>query len=261
MPRARRAFSLVELLVVVAILASLMGLLLPAVQRARGAATATACLNNLRQIGLGLHQFHDAHGRFPVGCVEWRPTAASPKRQLAWSVYLLPYLERSDLANTFDTAKAYDHVDNRPAAQAVVTTYICPASRRLAPLVGGLGATDYGGIIGERISGPNWPFKGVLVHDSAFRIADITDGTSHTIIVGEDSKSSDGQWANGRNLFDQAFAINQGPDFENDLRSDHPAGGAHAAFADGGARFLRQTTSLPVLAALCTRAGGEYVDE
>lgn len=261
MPRAHRAFTLIELLVVVAIIATLMGLLLPAIQRARGSAQATACLNNLRQVGLALHQFHDAHGRFPVGCTEWRPTATGPQRQLAWSAFLLPYLDRSDLASRLDLTKPYDHADNLPASRCVVISYVCPAARRLEPTVAGLGATDYGGIIGERITSPNQPAKGALVHDRAYRIGDLTDGASATILVGEDSRSTDGQWANGRNLFDQGFPINQGPAFENDLRSDHPAGGVHAAFGDGSARFLRQSLAPRIVAALCTRAGGETAEE
>jgi prepilin-type N-terminal cleavage/methylation domain-containing protein len=258
--RTRRAFSLVELLVVVAIIATLMGLLLPAVQKARAAAAATACKNNLRQIGLALQQYHDQVGAFPIGCLEWRPTATSTGRQLAWSAFLLPYLERGDISSRFDYSKAFDDPANLPAAQMIVATYICPGARRSEPTVSGLGATDYGGMIGERIMSPNQPFKGIMVYDIAYRLSDVTDGASCTIIIAEDSHSSDGQWANGLNVFDQAFAINQGPPFENDMRSDHPAGGAHAAFADGSAHFLRQTIALPVLAALCTRAGGEVID-
>jgi prepilin-type processing-associated H-X9-DG protein len=81
---------------------------------------------------------------------------------------------------------------------------------------------------------------------------------STTLLIGEDTHWLEMQWINGANLFDQAFAINQAPPFENDLRSDHP-GGVHVLFADGSARFLRESLALPVLAAICTRAGGEPV--
>jgi prepilin-type processing-associated H-X9-DG protein len=136
--------------------------------------------------------------------------------------------------------------------------YLCPSARRDSPLVEGRGACDYGGIYGERITSPNQPPKGAMVYDRAYGAADIPDGTATTILVGEDSQWVDGQWINGRNLFDQAFAINAAPPFENDLRSDHP-GGVQVAFGDGSARFLRETLDLRTLAALCTRAGGEPV--
>src|SRR5439155_23596548 len=98
----RFAFTLVELLVVLAIIALLIALLLPAIQRAREAANATFCKNNLRQIALGLVQYHDQRGKFPVGCVEWRPTLVGPQRQLAWSAYLLPFLEQQAVADRID---------------------------------------------------------------------------------------------------------------------------------------------------------------
>ena len=221
---SRRAFSLVELLVVIAIIAILIGLLLPAVQRAREAASATACRNHLRQIGLALLQHHDVRGRFPAGCIEWRPTAAGPQRQLAWNACILAYLEQPAIADRLDLSKPFDHADNAVAAAMIVPSFICPSNRRPTPLVQGRGPTDYGGMFGERIISPNNPPKGILIHDACFGISDVSDGTSCTIIVGEDSRSTDGQWINGRNLFDQAFAINQGPAFENDLRSDHPGG-------------------------------------
>jgi prepilin-type processing-associated H-X9-DG protein len=87
----------------------------------------------------------------------------------------------------------------------------------------------------------------------------IPDGTAQTLIVSEDSGWPDGQWINGRNIFDQAFAINNRVPFENDIRSEHP-GGAHGLFCDGSVRFLRETLDLPTLAALCTRAGREIIN-
>jgi prepilin-type processing-associated H-X9-DG protein len=88
----------------------------------------------------------------------------------------------------------------------------------------------------------------------------MTDGASQTIIVGEDAGFPDGQWINGLNVFDQAFAINQAPSYENDLHSDHP-GGAHALFADGSVHFLKNSLDVRTLAALCTRAGNEIVGD
>jgi prepilin-type processing-associated H-X9-DG protein len=89
-------------------------------------------------------------------------------------------------------------------------------------------------------------------------LAEVTDGTSQTLILAEDTAWPDGQWINGRNIFDQAFAINAAPAFENDIRSDHP-GGANGLLVDGAVRFLAESTDLDVLAAICTRAGGEPV--
>ena len=97
-----------------------------------------------------------------------------------------------------------------------------------------------------------------MLYDRAFTIAAIRDGTSQTIFVSEDSGWSDGQWIDARNVFDQAFAINRAPPFENDIGSDHP-GGADALLGDGSARFIKETTALRPLAALCTRAGGEVI--
>jgi prepilin-type processing-associated H-X9-DG protein len=123
-------------------------------------------------------------------------------------------------------------------------------------LVDGRGPSDYGGIFGERISSPNNPPKGVMLYDVSIPLVLIRDGASHTLIVAEDSMWPDGQWINGRNIFDQAYAINAAPPVENDIRSQHP-GGAHALLADGSARFFAESLELNVLAALCTRAGGE----
>jgi len=252
------AFSLIELLVVIAIIAVLIGLLLPAVQRVREAASATRCKNNLHQIGLAMHGHLAVHGTFPPGGVEWRPPGNTTKRQLAWSAFLLPHLEQDALYRRLDLTTPFDSVQNASAAATVLAVYQCPTSRRDSPLAQGRGPCDYGGIYGERIAGPNDPPKGAMIYDRAFRIADIPDGTSTTLLIGEDTHWLEMQWINGANLFDQAFAINRAPVFENDLRSDHP-GGVNVLFADGSARFLREMLEMRTLAAICTRAGGEAV--
>lgn len=254
-------WTLVELLVAIAILGGLIGLLLPAVQAAREAGRRTQCLNHLRQLGLALHAYHAAQGTFPVGCVQFRALASqTTRRQLAWSALLLPYLEERAVYERLDLLAPYDAAVNAPAAATVLPVYLCPSTPRAGGLEGGRGATDYGGIFGERISGPNKPPKGVLINEVAIPLRRITDGASQTLIVGECADFPDGQWINGRNLFDQAFAIHRAPPFENDLRSHHPRG-VQAAWADGSARYLADTTALGVLAALCTRAGGEVAPQ
>jgi prepilin-type N-terminal cleavage/methylation domain-containing protein/prepilin-type processing-associated H-X9-DG protein len=256
----RRGLSLVELLVVVAIVAALVALLLPAVQGAREAARRVACLNNLRNVGCALHGHLLSRRRFPVGCTEWRaPGQAGAARCLAWSARILPWLEEESLAARIDTGKAFDHPANAPAAATSLPVYRCPAADTTSPLVGGLGRSDYGGVTGERILSPNNPEKGALVHDRGFADRDIADGLSKTIFVGECAVGawSDGQWINGRNLFDQAYAVNW-PTWEDELRSRHP-GGAHALFGDGAVRIVGQSVDVRVLAAACTRAGGETV--
>lgn len=254
----RQAYSLIELLVVLAIITLLMALLLPAIQKVRAAADSLRCRNNLRQIGIACHHYHNDYGTLPPGGIEWRPAGNTTKRQLAWSAFILPYLEQDNLNRQLDLSKPFDHPANATAAAQVVPIYLCPSSRRTDTTIQGRGACDYGGIFGERIMSPNNPPKGVMIYDRAFRLTDIRDGTSQTLMISEDAGFTDGQWINGRNIFDQAFAINQAPAWENDIRSDHPLG-ANGLFADASVRFLPQTMSLPTLAAICTRDCGEII--
>jgi prepilin-type N-terminal cleavage/methylation domain-containing protein len=251
-------FTLVELLVVIAIIGVLVALLLPAVQAAREAARRTQCGNNLRQVGLALHIYHQAHGAFPVGGLEWRPYGDTTKRQLAWSVFLLPHLEQQNLYDTLDLSKAFDAPENAEPAATILSVYICPTSTRGQKLVDNRGPCDYGGIFGERINSPNNPPKGSMLYDQWISTAQIRDGTSNTLIISEDSQWPDGQWINGRNIFDQAYPINAAPLFENDIRSLHPSG-AMGVLADGSVRFLSETMDAEILGGICTRAGGEVV--
>ena len=253
----KEGFTLIELLVVIAIIGGLLSIALPAVQAARHAARRTQCQNNLRQVGVALHSYHAARGHFPMGGLEWRPRASSKNRQLAWSAFLLPYLEQQSLYDSLDLATAFDSVENETGAAKIISIYVCPSSRRGARRVDGRGPCDYGGIYGERITSPNRPPKGTMLYDTAISIDHIQDGLSHTLIIAEDSRFDDGQWINGRNVFDQAYAINAAPEWENDIRSEHPQGGALVTRADGSVSFVGERTDLPVLAALCTRDGGD----
>jgi prepilin-type N-terminal cleavage/methylation domain-containing protein/prepilin-type processing-associated H-X9-DG protein len=255
---AGRAFTLIELLVVLTIISLVTGLMLPAVQASRRAARRVQCQNNLRQIGVGLTAYHTAYGSFPPGGIEWRPRGDRTKRQLAWSAFLLPFLEEQTLADSLDLTTPFDSPENARGAAQVVSVYVCPASQRGAQLVQGRGPCDYGGIYGERITSPNDPPKGVMLYDKRVSLGGVTDGAAKTLIVGEDCRFDDGQWINGRNIFDQAYAINAAPDIENDIRSDHGAG-ANVVLCDGSVHFLSETMNLSVLAALCTRAGGEMI--
>ena len=156
----RRGFTIVELLVVLAIIAILIGLLLPAVQAVREAARRMQCQNNLHQIGIGLHNYHAAFRKFPPGGLEVRPQVPGGK-QLAWSAFVLPFLEQSAAYVHVDFDFAFDHPVNAEAAAIPIEIYLCPSTPRHSPLNRGRGATDYGGIYGERIVSTNHPPRGV----------------------------------------------------------------------------------------------------
>ena len=137
-------FSLVELLVVIAVIGLLAGLLLPAVQASRESARRMTCLNNLHQIGLGVLAFHDVYKRFPEGGVEMRSLRGPDGkllypngRQLAWSAYILPYVELQSLARRIDFRKAFDSPENAAAAAEIVPLYLCPSNPRQSYLVPG----------------------------------------------------------------------------------------------------------------------------
>jgi prepilin-type N-terminal cleavage/methylation domain-containing protein len=263
-PTARRrcslrfGFTLVELLVVIGIVGLLTAIVLPAIQASREASRRAVCKSNLRQIGVALIAYHTAHRHFPIGCVEWRSSANPQARQLAWSAYLLPFVEETSLYDSLDLGQPFDSPRNAAAAAMVLPLYFCPSSQRSSPLVKGRGACDYGGIYGERITTPNNPPKGTMLIDTPVTMRQISDGASKTLIVAEDSRFSDGQWINGRNIFDQAYPINAAPPFENDIRSEH-TGGAQGVMVDGSVHFFAETMDLKTLAALCTRSGGETV--
>jgi prepilin-type N-terminal cleavage/methylation domain-containing protein/prepilin-type processing-associated H-X9-DG protein len=260
-----KGFSLVELLVVITIIGILIALLLPAVQAAREAAHNLSCTNNLRQIGIALQHYHLTAETFPLAGVEYRylinPMTGvmygDSGRQLAWSVFLLPYLEQESLYLRLDLGKAFDAPENAAPGATVLPVYICPSVPNGSELRDNLGPCVYSGINGERLLSKNNPPNGVMLYERTVSLAQITDGASNTLIVSEDCNWSEGQWINGANVLEQAYPINSGEN-DNEICSRHP-GGANGVFCDGSVRFLNETMAKKVLAATITRAGGERV--
>ena len=198
----RKAFTLIELLVVIAIIAVLIGLLVPAVQKVRDAAKRTECQNNLKQIGLALHGYHDTKGYFPAN---HRLSATNSVRE-RWFTKVLPWLEQNNIFKNYDETTNWDSPANLPYTSLPLKVAICPAtpnSSRLDgnPALGGgwaniastVAVTDYGAIYGlhptfltaNGITQPN-P-EGILTKtDGQFvSIADVTDGLSNTLAVAE----------------------------------------------------------------------------
>ena len=285
MPR-RRGFTLIELLVVIAIIGVLVSLLLPAVQSAREAARRAHCVNNLKQMGLALNAYHDALRSLPpsyLAFARFTDGATDTAPGWGWGAMLLPFLEQPALYNAGNFGLAVETPQNTTVVWSMLSAYLCPAdSPPDAPLpvtdsggnpLASLAPTSYAACVGgdetDSTTGLNntGTGKGVMFRNSSVRMADITDGTSNTIAVGERAWSiNSGVWAgvvtNG--------VIRRGPDNPcpatgapyylaatlvqahgnvlntitdpdgglDDFSSRHP-GGANLAFADGSVHFFR----------------------
>ena len=214
--RLRRGFTLIELLVVIAIIAVLIALLLPAVQSAREAARRIQCVNNMKQIGLGLHNYHDSSGSFPPGRI-WSgsaadfPTVFSGAQNTTWFILMLPQIEQGNLYNAFNFTLGEEGVfaplplgffANSTVAATKISSFQCPSDRSLSFQInpnyaGGVlsgviltkgnyaacwGNTNWGAGYRSSLSG-NYQ-KSTFGHDLV-SIASITDGTSNTVAMAE----------------------------------------------------------------------------
>lgn len=206
----KQGFTLVELLVVVAIIGVLIGLLLPAVQKARDAATRTQCQNNLRQIALGLHNYHDTYKVFPQN--HRPPGATTGSVRVRWFTRILPFVDQGGLWNQYDTTTNWDSPTNLPVTSTRIAIAQCPGapnSTRLDPNPAAttptgwgtnnppiVAVTDYAGVYGVHPSfsaatgiTPTIPY-GVTTNNLGadpfpVRLTDITDGSSNTFLVVE----------------------------------------------------------------------------
>jgi prepilin-type N-terminal cleavage/methylation domain-containing protein/prepilin-type processing-associated H-X9-DG protein len=291
----RKAFTLIELLVVIAIIAILVGLLLPAVQKVRESAARAQCQNNLKQIGLAAHAYHDAKKGLPPG---YLATAAYPSTSpgWGWAAYLLPYLEQEPLYRQINFNLP---VEGQAIIQTMLPAFLCPSDMPPASAFAITNATfgtvclaapsSYAATCGSDASEVDDPTgNGIFYRNSKTRFTDITDGTSNTAMIGDRAwADTKGIWAGAPNgavtrsgptnpwpsttgsaqalvlVHNNWINITTDADGGLDDFSSKHTGGANILFGDGSVRFIRSITvdgpDRLAFWAMGTRAGGETI--
>lgn len=295
--RRRTGFTLIELLVVIAIVAVLIGLLLPAVQKVRDAATRIKCGNNLKQIGLAIHNYAGANG-------DYMPDSHRYTAPLyGWGTKLLPYLEQEPLYRQYTWTLDWFNPVNAAVVATRVPNFECPGNPNLGELVTGtqsgvdvtVATSDYNGTFGMTLAlipaviPADYPRYGALPIDEMMngqvvqfqrKITDIPDGTSNTFLVVESAGrptvwragtptpgnySDKESWASWNGSYLRGFTfdglLSPGPCAVNCSNQagiyGFHTGGANCLYADGSVRFLRQNVDVWVMYSMTTRDGGE----
>jgi prepilin-type N-terminal cleavage/methylation domain-containing protein len=299
--RRRVAFTLIELLVVIAILGVLIALLLPAVQKVREAANQVSCRNNLKQIGLALHHYHDANQSFPSGYLYTIPDGASRRPfgvntspGWGWGSLLLSYLDQEPLNKLVDREAGLEEQRFDPVRTAPLKVFVC-ASDRFTGIytvedpygvpICKAATNSYAGCYGRYAPIGEVPDDGtgLFFRNSKIRVADISDGTSETVAIGERAalflqtpwagavtlsvtKTTEGAPVYGSYIEESpvevmaTFGDRLNSPFSTPycFFSPHPQS-CLFAFADGSVRRLDFGIDVEVLNDLATRAGGETI--
>jgi len=296
--KTHRGFTLIELLVVLAVTGLLIALLLPAVQAARGSAQRAQCLNNLKQVGIALHNYDDVAHVFPPGYVSYfDATGEDVGPGWGWAALLLPFLDESAVASALNVGRNVEDPINATVRIRLVKTCLCPADStpytwqaerhdavgHSLGVICDLAAANYVGNFG--VSEPGVDGEGLFFRNSAVRLRDITDGSSRTFAVGErsfrwgpstwtgvvkdasvvpppDSPSPPGFFNSANFVLAHTFEGDGGPGCPgteaNGFASRHP-GGANFLFADGHVSFVSTIMNHELFKALSTRAGNDPV--
>lgn len=294
-PRRRGAFTLVELLVVIAIIGVLVGLLLPAVQAAREAARRMQCSNNMKQLGLAVHNYESVHQRLPSGWVS-RNVDGDPG--WGWSAALLPFMEASNAYQQIDFRLAIGDPIHQKLRTLSFPSLICPSDPgpnvfEIAEGNGGghghphggqgpenvdegdklytVAKSNYIGMFGTfELEDAPYNGDGIFFGNSRTKFRDIRDGLSNTLMIGErDSRLGGSIWHGHLSEANQPDARivgvadhlpNDPVGHFEDFRSYHP-GGVNFLRADGSVRMYSQTMDHSVYQAMATVSGGEVVTE
>ncbi len=226
----------------IVLLALVIALMLPAVQQARAAAQRTQSKNNLKQIGLALHNYHDVYNMLPPGGIY----TAENVPYNSWMTSLLPYIEQSQTYNRIDFNQPWTAPQNQAAFTTPVLQYLQPATPSGSHVVGQLAAAHYAGN------------SQLLLDNQGFKFRDITDGMSNVIAAGEVSGNFVA-WGDPANRRDPANGIGSGPSQFGSV--DAGQNGANMLLGDGSVRFISNNISPDVMSKLADPDDGQVVGE
>lgn len=276
--KTSKAFTLVELLVVIAIIGILVGLLLPAVQAAREAARRTSCVNNITQLGLGVHHYEFNAEHLPAGVIN--PTGPIRNeaigQHVSWLIQILPFIEQIPAYEQFDLKEGAYGEKNKPIRMHGVSLFKCP-SYPFKYNADQIEQTSYAGCHHSIESPIDADNNGLMFLNSEIRFADIRDGSSHTILIGEMFVGDENLgWVSGtraslRNTEsieapqrNPNAAVNKPPE-SSSLQvggfGSYHTGGAMFVFADGSTRFLSLTIDKQLFQNLGNRADGALISD
>jgi Protein of unknown function (DUF1559) len=234
--------TMMRFILVVGCLLGLLAALVPIRDRTRDAPRRAACVNNLKQIALALHQYHTVYGAFPPAYIA--DEQGRPRH--SWRVLILPFLEQQSLYDQYDFREPWDGPNNIKLLGQMPVLFQCPSSRAPGPAVSTF--TSY-----VAISGPGTMFPGA----ESIRLDHVTDGPAKTLMVVEVAHAQI-PWTKPEDLDVRTMASRINDRDHPSISSNHP-GGAVAAFGDGACRFLPDSINGMGLRSLVTVAGGEQI--